>query len=262
MDVTVLEHPLSPYAQKVKLALHFKDVPFALEQPMVGTDAEAFTRVSPRGEVPVLRHGEISLYDSAVIGAYIDETWAEPPLLPAEPIERARVRLIEDAMDTHFEGNTWGLGEVHIFGRAQGEAAQRMSAYAAAQIQGWYEWLEQYLVDADWLNGATYGWGDICVVPFANGAARFDIQPKPGSRLADWLERVNARADVQAVTSAAQAAELDPDLMRAAIEAGFKREYRDHRLEWMLRAGGLDIVAAGLAADNIRFNGSFSASGG
>ena len=41
-----------------------------------------FARVSPRGEVPVLRHEEISLYDSAVIGAYIDETWAEPPLLP------------------------------------------------------------------------------------------------------------------------------------------------------------------------------------
>ena len=50
--------------------------------------------------------------------------------------------------------------------------------------------------------------------------------------------------------------------MQAAIEAGFKREYRDHRLEWMLRAGGLDIVAAGLAADNIRFNTSFSASDG
>jgi len=69
---------------------------------------------------------------------------------------------------------------------------------------------------------------------------------------------VNAREDVHEVTVAAQAAELDPDAMRAALAAGFKREYRDHRLEWMIRAGGLDVVVTGLAANNIRFNGSFA----
>ena len=258
MTVTVLEHPLSPYAQKVKLALHFKGVAFDVEQPMVGTEVEAFAAASPRGEVPVLRHDGINLYDSAVIGAYIDETWPEPPLLPSAPLERAQLRLLEDAMDTHFEGNTWGLGEVRIFSRAQGEQAERMCAFAEEQIQGWYRWLEPRLQAADWFNGAAYGWGDMCVVPFVNGAARFDILPQAGTRLADWLARVNARDDVQAVTAAAQAAELDPDMMRAAIEGGFKREYRDHRLEWMIRAGGIDIVAAGLAADNIRFNGSFA----
>jgi glutathione S-transferase/RNA polymerase-associated protein len=258
MTCTVLEHPLSPYAQKVKLALHFKGVDFDVEQPMVGSDLEEFAAASPRGEVPVLRHDGINLYDSAVIGAYIDETWADPPLLPAAPIERAGIRLIEDAMDTHFESNTWGLGEVLVFGRAEGEQADRMCGFAAAQIQGWYRWLESRIAATDWFNGRAYGWGDICVVPFVNGAARFDILPEPGTRLADWLARVNAREDVQTVTAAAQAAELDPDMMRAALEGGFKREYRDHRLEWMIRAGGIDVVAKGLAADNIRFNGSFA----
>lgn len=258
MTLTVLEHPLSPYAQKVKLALHFKGLDFNVEQPMVGTEVESFTAASPRGEVPVLRHDASHLYDSAVIGAYIDEAWPEPPLLPSAPLERATIRLIEDAMDTHFEGNTWGLGEIRIFGRAAGDAAERMCAYAETQIQGWYQWLETYLDASDWFNGAAYGYGDMCVVPFVNGAARFDILPQPGSHLATWLDRVNAREDVAEVTAAAQAAELDPDMMRAAIEGGFKREYRDHRLEWMIRAGGLDVVAAGIAADNIRFNGSFT----
>jgi RNA polymerase-associated protein len=35
---------------------------------------------------------------------------------------------------------------------------------------------------------------------------------------------------------------------------GRKREYRDHRLEWMIRSGGLDIVVAGLSDDTIRFS--------
>lgn len=257
MNLIVFEHPLSPYAQKVKLALHFKGIPFEVEQPIGGTDVGDFMAASPRGEVPVLRHDAVNLYDSRVIGAYIDETWPEPALLPADPVERAGIRLIEDAMDTHFEGNTWGLGEVRIFGRAAGAQADRLCAYAETEIKGWYKWLEPRLSAAGWFNGSDYGWGDICVVPFVNGAGRFDIVPATGSRLADWLARVNEREDVKAVTTAAQAAELDPAAMQAAIEGGFKREYRDHRLEWMIRAGGMDVVAAGVAADNIRFNGSF-----
>jgi hypothetical protein len=39
------------------------------------------------------------------------------------------------------------------------------------------------------------------------------------------------------------------------IERGaFQREYRDHRLEWMVRSGGLSIVQAGLEDGTIRFS--------
>ena len=34
---------------------------------------------------------------------------------------------------------------------------------------------------------------------------------------------------------------------------GRRREYRDHRLEWMVKSGGIDIVLAGLRDRNIRF---------
>lgn len=255
-EVTVLEHPLSPYAQKVKLALMFKGVAFDVMQPAIGADMAEFLAASPRGEVPVLRHGDLALYDSAVIGAYVEERWPQPSMFPELPEERARVRLIEDAMDTHFEGNTWGLGEVLIFGRADGDRAAEMVSYARAQIERWYGWLEAQLTDT-WFNGRAFGWGDICVVPFVNGAARFDILPRRDSRLAAWLDAANARSDVAEVTRAAQDAELQPDIMRAALRGGFKREYRDHRLEWMVRAGGLDVVAAGLEAGNIRFNEPF-----
>ena len=44
-----------------------------------------------------------------------------------------------------------------------------------------------------------------------------------------------------------------------AVEAGlFKREYRDHRLEGMIKSGGLDVVLKGLEKDNIRFTPDFS----
>jgi len=34
----------------------------------------------------------------------------------------------------------------------------------------------------------------------------------------------------------------------------FKREYRDHRLEWMLRSGAVDVVLEGMRRGNIRFS--------
>jgi hypothetical protein len=46
--------------------------------------------------------------------------------------------------------------------------------------------------------------------------------------------------------------------MDALIAQGlFKREYRDYRLEWMIKSGGLEVVLDGLAKDNIRFTAEF-----
>ena len=40
-----------------------------------------------------------------------------------------------------------------------------------------------------------------------------------------------------------------------AVKAGlFKRQYRDHRLEWMMKSGG-EIVMAGMRDGTIRFTG-------
>ncbi len=256
-DWIVYEHPLSPYAQKVKLALHFKGIPFEAMQPAIGDGTSDFAKLSPRGEVPLLRHGDAHLYHSPVMLAYIEEVQPQPVLLPAQPLARANVRLIEDALDTHFEANTWALGEIRIFARAEGDRADELCAIAEKQIRGWYRWLDGRLGERDWFNGTQYGYADLCVVPFVNGATRFDILPEENSQLAAWLQRVNERADVAEVTRQAQAAELDPATMQTAVAAGFKREYRDHRLEWMVRNGALAIVADGLDADNIRFNACF-----
>jgi len=256
-DLIVYEHPLSPYAQKVKLALLEKGVAFEVRGPSFeeGAQRSAFLQLSPRGEVPVLVADDLPIFDSSIILQYIEDRWPDPPLLAPDAAERATARMLEDVMDTHFEANTWALSEVKHFGRAEGELAQRLNAYAEREIRGWYAWLEHRLDDAPWFNGADFGWGDICVIPFVNGATRFDIAPV--GRLADWLRRANARPSVSEYKIAADAAELDPAIMKAALAAGFKREYRDHRLEWMVKAGGISIVMDGLTADNIRFNDVF-----
>ena len=137
--IRLYEHPLSPYAQKVKIALREKQVAFEAMLPGgigAGTAAGEFVAASPRAEVPALIDGETQVFDSTIILEYVEDRWPAPPLLPAGAAERARVRMIEEIMDTHFEAITWGLSELGWFRRAEGELAETLRAAAARQIAG------------------------------------------------------------------------------------------------------------------------------
>jgi glutathione S-transferase len=214
-------------------------------------------------EVPTLIDGEVAVFDSTVILEYIEDRWPTPPLLPATPAERARVRMLEEVMDTHFEPINWGLSEVRAFKRATGELAEAIEARAAAQLQGWFACLERQLGSRDWFNGAGFGWGDLAVVPYLNGARGQGHAPPAATALAAWLARVNQRPSVAATVKditdmLAGGGAAMTDVAKLLDQGLFKREYRDHRLEWMIKVGGLEVVTQGLERGNIRFSPEFS----
>lgn len=272
MTVTLWEHPLSPYAQKNKIALREKGVDFEVVMPGgIGSGAAAaeFAKANPRAEVPALIHGGVAVFDSTIIQEYIEETWPDPPLMPVSPIARARARMIEEIMDTQYEAIVWGLMEVRGFGRAPGELGEALVARAHEQLAGLNVWLERELAGRDGFNGEHFGWADIAVVPFVQGAVGYGAGPGRGSPLSDWLARMMQRESVSQTSGEARAAgeamAQALTAMRGSAPAGssggspaFKREYRDHRLEWMIRSGGLKVVADGLAADTIRFGRELS----
>lgn len=263
--LTLYEHPLSPYAQKCKIALTEKSVPFEAKTPLgIGsgmTDA-VFLAASPRGEVPALIDGDVRLFDSTVILEYIEDKWPNPPLLPKDPAARARARMIEDVMDTHYEPINWGLGELRWFKRGEGTPAPaKIERRIAGQLKGFFAWLERQLDGRDWFTGERFGWADLSVIPYVNGSAGNGFPPDPASALGRWQARANARPSVAACNNAiaelagAQSLDNVADLVKKGL---FKREYRDHRLEWMIRSGGLDIVLDGIKTDSIRFSNEFS----
>jgi len=249
------DHPLSPYAQKVRIALREKGAAFEAVLPGglgAGGAGGEFMAASPRAEVPALIDGEVKVFDSTVILEYLEDLIPEPPLLPKVAAERARVRMIEEIMDTHYEAINWALGEIGWFKRAEGAEAEALRAAAARQTAGFHAWLERELGEREWFNGAAFGWGVAASAALGNA-------PPAGSKLSAWLERALARPSVAETVGEARAfnrGSVDvADLVRRGL---FKREYRDHRLEWMMKSGGVEIVLAGLEADNIRFAPAFS----
>lgn len=258
MTVVLYEHPLSPYAQKCKIALIEKNIPFELRMPVAigtGQPDEAFLEANPRGEVPALIDGDVRLFDSTIILEYIEDRWPTPPMLPATPFARARARMIEEVMDTQYEAVNWAMGEVSWFKRAEGEKADALRTRAKGQLDGLHAWLGRQLDGAQWFNGESFGWADLSVIPYLNGAAGQGMGPDSASPLGQWQKRANARKSVIACNDGIKAIQGVMVDVAAAVKAKlFKREYRDHRLEWMMRSGGADIVIQGMEDGTIRFS--------
>lgn len=257
--ILVYEHPLSPYAQKVKIALAEKGIPFGTHLPEgFGSGAvedRGFTAENERHEVPVLVDGDVRIVDSTIILEYLEDKWPTPPLLPSDPAERARARMIEDVMDTQYEAINWGLLEIEGFKRASGALREQLLAGAAEQTAKLQGWLERQLGGRRWFTGETFGWADAAVVPHLNTSAAHGNAPSAGSPLADWLARANERPSVAACNQAVrEIMKVLPDLAAVVASGRFRRQYRDHRLEWMLRSGGLAIVLEGVEKRTIRFS--------
>lgn len=250
------EHPFSPYVQKVKIALYEKNIPFEVEMPEAFSGAPTkYGAFNPRLEVPALVDDGFAIFDSTVILEYIEDKWPTPPMLPTSPRERARVRMIEDVCDTYYEAINWGLMEVRAWKRVTGDKADAIEKRAHEQTAGVFAWLERELGNNQWFNGASFGHGDLSVFPYLNGSVVWGAGPKAGSKLASWLDRMKARESVRKTIEATQQFAGSMDGLPGLLERGeFKRQYRDHRLEWMMRVGGVEVVVEGLRKKTIRFS--------
>ena len=198
--LVLYEHPLSPYAQKVKISAREKNADLDLRTPDgigAGTSQGEFVAANPRAEVPVLIDGGTRIFDSTIILEYLEDKFPSPAMLPATPEARAKARMIEEVCDTHYEAINWGLGEI-------------------------------------------------------------GFAPDEGSPLGRWLARTSERPSVAQTAKEALDSIAGMQTVAKMLEQGlFKREYRDHRLEWMMKTGGPEIVLDGLKKDNIRFSYEF-----
>jgi glutathione S-transferase len=258
------DHPVSSYAQKVRIALREKGIPFTLEIPRgagVGNLSAIdpnFSRDNPRVEVPTLVVEDgTKIFDSTVILEYLEDKYPQRPLRSSDALERAKARMIEDVCDSQGEAINWGMGEIITFKRADDELTKKMEESAKIQIGQFHDWLTKQLGEREWFGGAKFGYADVCVWPIICRSTSYGMEPKTGTPLRQWYERAKKRESVRSVFEEFEAADGGAAGAAARLQALQKglmrREYRDHRLEWVVKTGGLQIVREGLERNTIRF---------
>ncbi|SVB10085.1 uncharacterized protein METZ01_LOCUS162939, partial [marine metagenome] len=68
-----------PFAQRSRMVLIEKGVEFSLTEINLGKKPEGWEKISPYGKVPLLRNDGVTIYESAIINEYLDETFPDPP---------------------------------------------------------------------------------------------------------------------------------------------------------------------------------------
>ncbi len=94
---------VSNYYNKVKLALLEKGIPFTEETVMTRSQDEAVLSATPLGKIPFIRTEHGTLCESQAILNYLEQAHPNPPLLPADAFQAAKVHELLTFIDLHLE---------------------------------------------------------------------------------------------------------------------------------------------------------------
>ncbi|HZP74912.1 MAG TPA: maleylacetoacetate isomerase [Pseudolabrys sp.] len=170
----------SSAAYRVRIALNLKGI--AYETASIHLIKEGglnrkpeYRAVNPQMRVPALAlsSGEVLIQSMAII-EYLDEVYPEPPLLPADAIERAHVRALADliACDIHPLNNTSPLR--YLKNAMHHEQSDIDTWYHHWILEG-FEALETLLRPGPYSFGAHVTLADICLVPQVANARRLKV---------------------------------------------------------------------------------------
>jgi glutathione S-transferase len=196
----------STNVERVALALAFK----GLEAESVWieySDRSPVEAVSGQGLVPVVVDGDEVVWNSPHILAWLDERYPDPPLHPQADPRRAEVETFIDWFNAVWKG--WPNGIEAELGRD--EPDRHAIADHATHMSTALDHFERMLAGRDHLMGHEFGTADCIAFPFVKYAA---LQRPPDDdelfhrileehqlaagrpRLAEWIERVDARPRV------------------------------------------------------------------
>ena len=94
---------ISNYHNKVLIALHEKGVPFEEDCNVRPSQSPEYLALSPMGKVPFAEIDGTRLSESEVILEYLEEAYPQNPLLPKDPLARAKVRELVTVIELHLE---------------------------------------------------------------------------------------------------------------------------------------------------------------
>jgi glutathione S-transferase len=194
--IRLFSGPLSMFGAKAQIAMIDKGLEFELTMVPFETSYDPkhpeVLRVNPKGQVPILIHGDLEIFDSTQIFEYLEDLQPEPPLWPRERAARARARLLELKSDEIYFPHV-----IRLMGLQQ-DPANPVAIAARAAASAYYDEMERVLADQEYLAG-DYSFADIAFYMAQLFGSRMGAPINRTPRLIDWRDRMTARPAVLAV---------------------------------------------------------------
>lgn len=183
-----------------------------------------YLKLNPNGVVPTLIHDDNVVIESTVIMNYLDEVFPDPPMMPADPMDRARARIWMKRVDeglfpstvmvTFATANRKAISAMtperreEYFARTPNPAQRERKRASveqgldAPQVAGAIKYFDKFfadmetcLTDRPWLAGDRYTMADAAVTSFIDRADILGMESLWDSRprVADWYARIRER---------------------------------------------------------------------
>jgi len=219
---------ISPPCGKVHMALRFKGLEYDIHDI---TSRGEINRSNPRGRLPALIIDGETIVDSTDIVDALEARFPDPPLEPADPTARARVKIVEDwadevlyfygmymrwCVDDHFERlRSSYLGKMkapmrwYVPAVVRREFRTRVTkqgiglkgeAVVRREFDGCLDAVEALLRDAPYVTGEQLTRADLAIACIVDQMLQKRLHPEISAAVAaraglmSWLDRVHERA--------------------------------------------------------------------
>ena len=195
----------SPYVARVVMYAKLKGVDLPLTEPpggMAGIKSPEYLKLNPMGKMPTLEVDGQGIGESSIICEYLDDVYPQKSGLPADPIGRARSRLVARIVDLYLVQHVGPL-----FRQMNPEKRDQAAVDAAGkEIAKAYGYIEHAMDSGPFCVGKTPTLGDCALGTITSmmhqvlAAGNFGIADPVGSgRLATWWKAVQGHAVCAAV---------------------------------------------------------------
>ncbi len=182
--MTLYSDPNNAQSHRVRIVLGEKDLVFKIEEVLSGQNNEDLIALNPNNTTPTFVDRNLVLYESRVIMEYLDERFPHPPLMPVDPVIRAKTRMVLH----YIEKDLYGLlDDVKSSGEKKSSAAKQKLK-------------ENLLLSLDFIQGKKYFLSDdfsiidCSMAPILWRLPEFGIElPKSAKPIIKYSERLFQR---------------------------------------------------------------------
>ena len=182
--MTLYSNPNCAQSHRVRIVLGEKDLVFKVISVENSENNEDLIALNPNNTTPTFVDRNLVLYESRVIMEYLDERFPHPPLMPVDPVIRAKTRMVLH----YIEKDLYGLlDDIKSSGEKKSSAAK-------------LKLRDNLMLSLDFLQGSKFFLSDdfsiidCSIAPILWRLPEYGIElPKSGKPILKYAERIFAR---------------------------------------------------------------------
>jgi len=205
LSIELYSYWRSSASYRVRVALNLKALPYVLHAVNLAKDggeqfSPAYRAVNPQSRVPTLVHDGQRFMQSLAIIEYLDETFPDHRLIPRDPVDRARVRMLSQIIACDIQPLQNTSTTVYLKDKLHVDEAgitTWLREWIVRGLDAYNAHLERDHLSGKFSHGDTPTMADCCLMPQLFAASRFGIEVTRYPRLALIAENCAALSAFQ-----------------------------------------------------------------